>query len=67
VTLRSVAGVDTLLDNTAAAAKLGTTVRHLTDLVARREIPFVKVGRLVRFKPDDIDAYIDRQTSEAVS
>jgi excisionase family DNA binding protein len=67
VTLRSVAGVETLLDKPAAAAKLGTTVRHLTDLVARREIPFVKVGRLVRFKPDDIDAYIERQTSEAVS
>jgi excisionase family DNA binding protein len=58
--------VEPLLDSPATAERLGITERHLRDLVVRREIPFVRVGRLIRFKPADLDAYIERQTTEAV-
>jgi excisionase family DNA binding protein len=41
------------------AEGLGTTPRHVRRLVAERRVPFVKVGRLVRFDPDDIAAWLD--------
>jgi excisionase family DNA binding protein len=41
------------------AERLGTTPRHVRRLVAERRVPFVKVGRLVRFDPDDIAAWLD--------
>lgn len=41
------------------AARLGTSSRHIRRLVAERRIPYVKVGRLVRFDPADIAAWID--------
>jgi excisionase family DNA binding protein len=47
-----------LLDVKAAAARLGTTERHIRELVYRRAVPYVKVGRLVRFDPADLDAWI---------
>lgn len=58
--------MDHLLTVKAAAARLGTTERHVRDLVYRRAIPFVKVGRLVRFEPDELAAWIaaNRHTAE---
>ncbi len=41
------------------AGRLGTTPRHVRRLVAERRVPFVKVGRLVRFDPDDIAVWLD--------
>ncbi len=41
------------------AERLGTTPRHVRRLIAERRVPFVKVGRLVRFDPDDIAAWLD--------
>lgn len=37
-----------------AASFLGVTVRGLYDMVARRTIPFRKVGRLLRFDRDEL-------------
>jgi excisionase family DNA binding protein len=54
-----------LLDGKAAAERLGITERHLRLLITRREIPFIKVGRLNRFDPDDIDRYLDDNRTEA--
>ena len=51
-----------LLATAGAAERLGTTERHVRELVYRREIPFVKVGRLVRFRPDDLDEYVQSRT-----
>ena len=56
-----------LLDWDEAAAYLGTTRRHLRNLQWRREIAFVKVGRLVRFKQDDLDTWIDENRTEATN
>jgi excisionase family DNA binding protein len=53
-----------LLDPTQAAERLGITERHLRLLLERREIPFVKVGRLNRFDPDDLEQWIADNRTE---
>jgi excisionase family DNA binding protein len=40
------------------AQRLGTKVRFVRRLVAERRIRFYKVGKYVRFHPDDIADYI---------
>ena len=42
------------------AERLRSTVRFVRRLVAERRIEYVKVGRLVRFEPAVVDAYIER-------
>jgi excisionase family DNA binding protein len=51
-----------LRDIAGAAARLCTTERHVRELIYRRELPFVKVGRLVRFRDCDLDMYIEGRT-----
>lgn len=41
------------------AEHLGVTVRHVRRQVAERRVPFIKVGRLVRFDPDEIARWLD--------
>ena len=41
------------------ADQLGITQRHVRRLVAERRIPYVKVGRLIRFDPVDIFGWLD--------
>jgi excisionase family DNA binding protein len=48
-----------LLDVSAAAAYLSTGVPFIRRLVRERRVPYVKLGRLVRFDPADLDAFID--------
>ncbi len=55
-----------LIDSPALAEHLGTTERHVRRLVHERRIPFIKVGRLVRFDPDEIDRWLDDHHTEAV-
>lgn len=55
-----------LLKSPAMAERLGITERHLRNLVARREIPFKKVGRLNMFDQDEVQAWLDDNTVEAV-
>ncbi len=50
-----------------AATYLGTTDRHVRDLVYRRRIPFVKVGRLVRFRLTDLEQWLAANTVPAES
>jgi excisionase family DNA binding protein len=47
-----------LLDVAEVAAYLRDSPRHIRRLVAERRIPCVKVGRYVRFDPDEIDAWL---------
>jgi excisionase family DNA binding protein len=51
---------DTLMDINAVAERLGVRVRHVRRLVHERRIPYIKWGHLIRFDPDDIDAWIDQ-------
>ena len=50
-----------LLDIGDAAERLGTTERHMRALIANRKIDYIKVGRLVRFDPSALDAWIKAQ------
>ena len=49
-----------LCDIHEIAARLGMNVRWIRRKVAAREIPFVKLGRLLRFDPDEIDDWLER-------
>ncbi|MDP9331806.1 MAG: excisionase family DNA-binding protein [Actinomycetota bacterium] len=46
--------LSTLLDIGAVAERLCVTERHVRRLVAECRIPYVKVGRFVRFDPADV-------------
>lgn len=39
-------------------------VKTLQDWVYKREIPFKKIGRLVRFSPSEIHAWIDGRSDQ---
>ena len=41
------------------AGRLGVNVRYVRRLVAQKRIPYVKFGHLLRFDPDEIDAWIE--------
>lgn len=49
-----------LIDLPMTADRLGVTVRYVRRLVAERRIPFIKLGHLLRFDPDELDAWLDR-------
>jgi excisionase family DNA binding protein len=60
-----VSALDTpLLDIGAVAAALGVTRRHIQRLVAERRIPYLKVGRFVRFDPAALTIWLDQQRVE---
>jgi len=42
------------------AEKLGVTRRHVRRLVTERRVPFLRVGRFIRFHPADIARWLDR-------
>ena len=54
-----------LLNIAAAADYLDISVRQMRDLRARRDVTTVLVGRLVRFRPADLDDYIERNVQPA--
>lgn len=58
---------DNLWDIDAVADRLGVRVRYVRRLVAERRIPYLKLGRLLRFDPDEIDAWLNeaRRPSQA--
>lgn len=53
--------VGALLDIAALAERLGVTERFVRRLVAERRIPFLKIGKFIRFEPTDVAAWIDQQ------
>jgi excisionase family DNA binding protein len=60
------AALPALLDSAGLAERLGVTERHVRRLVAERRIPFVKVGRFVRFDPTQVASWLAHRTTEAV-
>ncbi len=48
-----------LIDITTLATRLGDSERHIRRLVAERRIPFLKVGRYVRFDSAEIVRWLD--------
>ncbi len=59
--------IETSCHSPRAARNLATSERHLRSMVFRREIPYHKVGRLVRFDLDELDAWLDAHHVEAES
>jgi excisionase family DNA binding protein len=55
-----------LLDIPSVATVLHVTPRHIRRLVAERRIPYLKVGRFVRFDPAELSVWLDQQRVEAV-
>ncbi len=51
--------MEELINITGASAALGISRSTLRDWVWRRRIPHVRVGGAVRFKPEDIRAFIE--------
>lgn len=47
-----------LLDIEDVATHLNITVRHVRRLVFERRIPYVKVGRLLRFDPAEVAVWL---------
>ena len=48
-----------------AANELGISVHTVRAWVSMRKITFVKMGRRVMFKPDDLDSFINNNRVEA--
>ncbi len=48
-----------LIDIKAVATWLGVEIVFVRRLVAERWIPFLKIGKFVRFDPDDVARWID--------
>ena len=42
------------------AERLGVTQRHVRRLVEERRVPFLRVGRFIRFDPAEIADWLDR-------
>ena len=54
------AGEPRLLSQQDAASYLGISYWTVRDLVFRRELPFVKIGRRILVDRIDLDAYLER-------
>jgi len=57
----AVAGRSSLIDVEELAEWLGVDVVFVRRLVAERRIPFLKIGKFVRFDPGEVSVWIDRQ------
>jgi excisionase family DNA binding protein len=53
-----------LIDIHGVADVLAVTPRHIQRLVAERRIPYLKVGRFVRFDRAELSVWLDRQRRE---
>ena len=49
-----------LLDINDLAEFLGVSSSTIRRMVERRELPFLKLQRVIRFKRSDVDEYLDR-------
>ncbi len=64
--MKAAGEVPSLLDSGEVARRLGVTERHVRRLVAERRIPFIKVGRFVRFNQEAVADWLVRSSVEAV-
>ena len=53
------AALPKLLTMDELAERLGVTHRHVRRLVTERRVPFLRVGRFIRFDPAAIVAWLD--------
>ncbi|MBE2179910.1 MAG: helix-turn-helix domain-containing protein [Chthoniobacterales bacterium] len=55
-----------LLDKNEAAALLGCSFRHIQNLTARRLLPCVRLGKLVRYRRADLERALDKLTVRSI-
>jgi excisionase family DNA binding protein len=48
------------LSTTEVRDRLGITLRTLYRLIDEGQIPAYKIGRVIRMKADDVDAFLER-------
>ncbi|MDD3012385.1 MAG: helix-turn-helix domain-containing protein [Candidatus Gastranaerophilales bacterium] len=56
--------MQTLLDVTQLAQMLKIEVSTIYDWVHKKKIKYIKIGRLLRFRQEDIEALIQSNTYE---
>jgi excisionase family DNA binding protein len=58
-----------LLDTVAAAEYLGVAPRSLEvwRCVKRHSIPYIRVGRLIKYRQSDLDAWLESRTVGAAA
>lgn len=56
----------TYLSTVEVAERLSVHPRTVTNLARDGRLPGVKVGRLLRFHPDDLDAFLAESTLDSV-
>ena len=54
-----------LIDVPTLAVQLGVTQRFVRRLVAEGRVPFLKIGKFVRFDPNEIDEWVDARRQSA--
>jgi excisionase family DNA binding protein len=60
MTLATTSTLPQLLTIDQLAEQLGTSVRHVRRLVAEKRVPYLEVGKFVRFDPAEIAVWLDR-------
>lgn len=56
-----------LVDIDGAAEHLAVTPRFVRRLVAQRRVPYLKVGKFVRFDTADLDAWLEACRVDSIS
>jgi excisionase family DNA binding protein len=49
------------------AERLGVSVRHVRRLVAEERVPYLKVGKFIRFDPAEISGWLDEARHPAAA
>jgi excisionase family DNA binding protein len=58
--------MDKLLTYRDVAELLQCSIRFIAKLVSLGHIPFIKIGRAVRFRPDQINLWLERRNNASV-
>lgn len=58
-------GQPLLIDVPTLAAQLSVTIRFVRRLIAEDRIPYLKIGKFIRFDPSEINSWIDEQRVRA--
>lgn len=63
----STTGTAELLTEEQLAELWGTTARHIRRLRVEAALPYIKLGRLVRFDPQDVTAWLAAHKTASAS
>jgi excisionase family DNA binding protein len=58
---RETTPLPTLVDIEAVSRSLGISIRQVRRFVATGQIPFVRIGNLIRFDPNELNEWIDKR------